>query len=411
MTSRFEALQRRLDARIDWEKLDRSKGWRVDLAPIRDLVERLGRPDRALRVVHVAGSKGKGSTASLVAAGLRRAGHRVGVFASPHVETIRERISMGDGPLGEDAFAAAGETVLDAIEAAPEGAAAREASWFDVMCATALVAFQSAGAEWAVLEVGLGGRLDSTNVIDVPEVAVVTMIALEHTAVLGDTHAKIAAEKGGIIKAGGLVVSGCPPDGEAGRTLAGIAAERGSEIVFVQADGEATFEARNREVACAVLAALGSDPGLLDDETTREARLPGRQEHRVRGGVDVVLDGAHVDESVAQLVEESVRARGAGFVAVVAVHREKDAAALLAPLARTCALVVATSVPKSRVHGTADGVADAARRHGLDVATIADPLQALDRAVEEARQRGAWVLATGSLYLVGALRAATEPPA
>ena len=158
----------------------------------------------------------------MIGGGLRASGAHVGVFASPHVETIRERISLGDGPLGEAEFTEAGMHVLDVIEEAPNGAPAREASWFDVMAAMALVAFRRANCDWAVLEVGLGGRLDSTNVIDAPEVCVITMIALEHVRILGDTKAKIAREKGGIIKPKGRVVTGCAPTSEAGKVLAAV---------------------------------------------------------------------------------------------------------------------------------------------------------------------------------------------
>ena len=188
----------RLDARIDWERRDRSAGWRVDLDPIHDLLVRTGRPDRGFRICHVAGSKGKGSVASLIAAGLRRAGRRVGVYASPHVERIHERIALDGTPIDDAGLVRALTAALDAVEEAErDGGAAAGASWFDIVTAAALCAFRDAGVDWAVLEVGLGGRLDSTNAIDPPALAVVMTIALEHTAILGSTLAEIAAEKGG----------------------------------------------------------------------------------------------------------------------------------------------------------------------------------------------------------------------
>lgn len=407
--SRFEALVARLNARIDWEKLERGAGWKVDLAPARDLLERLGRPDRAFKVVHVAGSKGKGSTAAMIAAGIGRAlgPGAVGVYASPHVETIRERVSIGGAPVGEEAFADALEEVLEVADGAPEGAPCRDASWFDLMTAVGLVAFRSAGVRWAVLEVGLGGRLDSTNAIEASEVAVITTIALEHTKVLGGTHAAIAREKAGIIRSGGRVVTGCAAGSDAGRAIADVAEERGAPLRFAHDPADRTFEERNLRVARAALEEAGLDSALLDAAAVRAARLPGRMEARLLGGVRVLLDGAHVPESLAEVVRAGIERFGPDFVAVVAAHKEKDVAALLAPIVAAGAPVVATAIPGSRVHRTADEIADIARAaHGVRAEAAPDPVAALALAARRASGQS-WVLATGSLYLVAAVRGAT----
>ena len=407
--SRFEALVARLNDRIDWEKLERGAGWKVDLAPARDLLDRLGRPDEGLRIVHVAGSKGKGSTSAMVAAGIARAlgPGAVGVYSSPHVETIRERIAIDGAPIGEGAFADALEAVLDAADGAPDAAPCRGASWFDLMTGVGLVAFRAAGLRWAVLEVGLGGRLDSTNAIRASEVAVVTTIALEHTKVLGDTHAAIAREKAGILRPGGRAVTGCAPDSDAGRAIAEVAAALGASLRFAHDPADRSFEDRNARVARAALGEAGFDPALLDDAAIRGARLPGRMEERRFGEVPVLLDGAHVAESLAEVVAAGVERLGPRFVAVVAVHREKDAARLLAPIVAAGASIVATDVPGSRVHRTAREIADVARSgHGVEVDVAPDPTAALAEAAGRASGHG-WVLATGSLYLVGAVRSAT----
>ena len=184
----FSATLARLNARINWERRDRSKGWRVDLAPIAALLRALDEPQMGYHLVHVAGSKGKGSVSSLVSQALRLGGERVGTYGSPHVESITERVRIDGDCIGEAELGVAIESVLAVVEAAEaKGDVAGEASWFDIMTAAALVAFRSASVSYAVLEVGLGGRLDSTNVIPSPAVAVVTTIALEHTEILGST--------------------------------------------------------------------------------------------------------------------------------------------------------------------------------------------------------------------------------
>lgn len=411
--SRIEAVLARLDARIDWERRDRGAGWRVDLAPMTDLVERLGRPDRAVRVVHVTGSKGKGSVSSMIAAALRLGGATVGVYGSPHVERINERVRLGGAPIADEAFARAAARALDAAEDAErEGRDGAGASWFDIVTATALEAFRDEGVDWAILEVGLGGRLDSTNVVEAPEVCVVTTVELEHTAILGSTRGAIAREKGGIFKRGAQLVTGCEAGSEAGDVLEELAASAGGVLEFAHDPADRSFEERNARVARAVLARLetsGATPAPLDAAALEAARLPGRMEARRVGGVEVVLDGAHVASSVEGAVREASAARTGAFAALVAVHREKDAAALLAPLAGA-SLLVATTIPGSGVHLAAEEVAVAAEALGIRVETIGEPRDAMARAAGwAAGAAGRWVLGVGSLYLVGAVRGATEP--
>ncbi len=430
--SAIAAALARLDAHINWERRDRSSGWRVDLAPMQDLMARLGRPDRSFRVVHVAGSKGKGSVSSLLASGLGEGGHRVGVFASPHVERVHERIRIGASWIDDAALEVALTAVLDAADAAAtEGSPGGEASWFDLVTAAAFVAFRNAGLEWAVVEVGLGGRLDSTNVIDPPEVAVVTSIALEHTAILGDTHALIAREKGGIIKAGSCLVTGCAEASEAGRVLAELAAERAVPSSCAYDPIDATFEARNLRTARAALDVLGGrgvrsvsgerscGADWLTPERVRAARLPGRMERRRFQGVDVILDGAHVAESIELALAQGRATCGSSPVVVVAIHREKSPELLLAPLVQGVAHVVATTLAASGVHRPTEELVAACRALGLSVTAVPEPLEALRVAARRAgpsdAQKGpeegdGWVFVTGSLYLVGAVRGALDPP-
>ncbi|HXE23308.1 MAG TPA: bifunctional folylpolyglutamate synthase/dihydrofolate synthase, partial [Roseiarcus sp.] len=179
---------RRLDALTDWERRPRGK-MRVGLEPMIDLAQRLGDPQKSFRSIHVAGTKGKGSVSALIEAALVRAGLSVGRYASPHVERLTERVSLDSREIGEAALARALERALDAYEAARAASTpAAGATWFDLLTAAAFLIFAETEREWAVVEVGLGGRLDSTNIVN-GEIAVVTNIGLEHTEILGKTRA------------------------------------------------------------------------------------------------------------------------------------------------------------------------------------------------------------------------------
>jgi len=419
----LELALKRLEARINWERKDRSSGWRVDLAPIEDLVARAGFPSRGYGLCHVAGSKGKGSVANLIAAGLERVALRVGVFGSPHVERINERIRVDGQPISDEALAAALTAALQLVSEAEEAqTVGAEASWFDIVTLAGLLAFQEAHVDWAVLEVGLGGRLDSTNVIDAPDLSVVTSIALEHTAILGDTLGAIAREKGGIVKAGSLLVTGTPPGGEAHGVLAEIAAAHAVEHVVAWSDADQTFEEANARVARAALDLLGRrveglSGDLLTPEVTAGARLPGRMEWFDLDGTAVLLDGAHVASSMELALAEALSKRAGPWGAVLAVHGEKDVSELVAPMARRgLQRVFATTVPGSGVHHPAAAVAEAASAHGLEVEVHDSPEEALEAALSwtlswvtgsssvRDRDDPACVMVTGSLYLVGALR-------
>ncbi|QDV09576.1 Folylpolyglutamate synthase [Planctomycetes bacterium Poly30] len=408
----FDATVARLNARINWERRDRSTGWRVDLDPVTALLGELGDPQMGFRLVHVAGSKGKGSVSSLVSHALIAAGERVGTYGSPHVESITERVRLDGNNIDESALGVALTAVLDVVEAEQAaGRVAGEASWFDIMTAAALVAFRNAGVTFAVLEVGLGGRLDSTNVIPSPEVAVVTTIALEHTNILGKTHGAIAREKGGIVKSGCHFVSGCDPDSEAGLVLQGIASERGvAGYTMAWSPEDRTFEEVNVRIARAVIEALRERRAVdaqVDGNVIAASRLPGRMERRLFEDVPVVMDGAHVPNSVEMALQEAMAEHRGPFWAVLAVHHEKDAAALAAPILEHAEGLIATTVPGSGVHFSSAELLE--KLHHPSLVAVEEPREALAEAVRRARAReGGWVFVTGSLYLVGVIRGSLE---
>lgn len=412
---RLEAARTRLDALVDWERRSRS-GMVVSLEPVRDLCARLASPERAFPAVHVAGSKGKGTTAALVESALRLAGVRTGLYTSPHLERLEERLGIGGAEVDGEVLAAALERALAAREAAlSDGGAAREATWFDVLTAAALRILADSRVELAVVECGLGGRLDSTNVVHGP-VTAVTSVYLEHTAVLGPTRAAIALEKAGIVKPGGTVVVGAlGPRDEAAEVVEAVARERGARSVRVEHAPADPLELRNRRLARAILDELERcpDPRLprplaLGPAALAAARLPGRAERRTVGATRVVLDGAHVPESLELLLRDLAAdpALTRRPVVVIGMGREKNALGLLKALIGRTDRVLCSSVGEGPSRG-AEELETLARGLGLDARAMPDPAAALDAAVRIAGT-GGWVLVTGSLHLVGALRRHTR---
>lgn len=424
---RLVAALARLDELINWERRDRG-GWDRSLAPMRDLMDALGDPHELWRGVLVAGTKGKGSVAALVAAALEGAGLEVGLYTSPHVEEINERVRVNGVDVRDDDLAHALEEVLLARETCvARGTAGQASTWFDCMTAAAFVCFGLAEVDWAVVEVGIGGRLDSTRVVEAP-VAVVTNVDLEHTATLGGTRAAIAAEKGAVVRQGGVLVTGVGPEGEdaeAFEVLEALCAERGARLVCVEQRGG--FNERNHALAAAVLAELGQGGALdqdgvplwrshLDALAVERARLPARGERfRVRG-VEVLLDGAHVASSVDQALQTCARIPELGPKpkVLLALGQEKDAAAILKTLLGRVDRCLCTTLDEGRLRSDQD-LAEVAHEVGHDPEAWDDPHEALEEALLDAETNGGWVLVLGSFYLAGALRPTlkrlNDPPA
>ena len=431
-TRGLDAAVARMDALSNWEQRPRRR-MRPSLDPIRDLLARLGDPHAGLWTVHVAGSKGKGSVAALVAAALERGGLATGVYASPHVERMTERVRIRGREVQPDVLAAALEAVLDVRAAATEErTAGQEATWFDTITAAGLLIFAHEEVDWVVAECGLGGRLDSTNVLR-GEVCAVTSIELEHTNVLGGTRALIAGEKAGILEPGSTLVTPLGEEDEAGAVLAERARELGVTVLRPepetgQAGGHgvsAGFQATNRALAELVLAELGRrghaaadgsplGPHLLDAAALEAARLPGRMERfsvptAASGTVQVVLDGAHTPNSVDGCLRalEADPALEGRPVVVLGLAAEKDLGGILKTLVGRVDRVLCTSVGGA-LHRRPDQIEVAARESGLATETAVSPRVALDRALELASadggRGGGWVLVLGSLYLAGELR-------
>jgi dihydrofolate synthase / folylpolyglutamate synthase len=414
----------RLDALTNWENRPRS-AMRVGLQPMLDLVLRLGDPQKSFRSIHVAGTKGKGSVSALIETALVRAGIRVGRYASPHVERITERVSLEGRDIDEASLARALDKALDAYEAARKAqTAGAGATWFDLLTAAAFVVFAETRREWAVVEVGLGGRLDSTNIV-MGEVAVVTNIGLEHTEILGHTRAAIAGEKVGILKPGAVLVTSLDPSDEAGRVLESRAETLGAPVVRPPPSTSPTIEGSNVALAGAVLDQLGklgvrapavgdADVGawLIDSKTRAAARLPGRMERfaieTASGRLGVVLDGAHVPFNIEAVLSDLARAPefSTSCIAIVALAADKDAKGFVAELGKRASTIVFTDLPGSSRSRPPDELQRIAASLGLKSEAEPDAKRALNRATALATGAKTWLLVTGSLYLVGALRGA-----
>lgn len=408
---------RALDALVDWERRERS-AMHVDTRPVRDLLKRLGHPERRFRTVHVAGTKGKGSVCALVEAGLRRAGHVTGRYASPHVERVNERIVLNGREIGDEALAGSLFDALaarrDAVAAGTEG---RDASWFDLWTAAAFMCFAKHHVAWAVVECGLGGLRDSTNVLD-SDVAVLTNVDLEHTALLGDSREAIAREKLGILRPGRTLITGVSRDTPLGRLVGDVARSQGVRVVHSETKHRASLLSKNIRIADDVLALLQAP--RLNAAAIEDARLPGRQEtffvpRQPQGAsgseVPVVLDGAHVAASLSAVLcdlRRDPRIQGPCTV-VMGLGADKDMdrmlAALLSLKDRGVLVITTASRQGPPVRSPAE-LAREARRQGLPAFDIEDPHKALRQAIGGA-YRGStagWVLVTGSLHVIGAVR-------
>ncbi len=382
------------------------------------LSRELGHPERSYPVVHVAGTNGKGSVSAMLERILREAGCRTGLYTSPHLVRLGERVQVDRRELAEDEIVAYVDELQPA--AARVGALGPDyhPSFFEFMTAMAFLQFARHRVDVAVVEVGMGGRLDATNVVE-PEVAVVTSIGFDHMEFLGDTLAKIAAEKAGIIKPGRPVVMGrVPPEAEA--VIRRAAEERGAPLVSVRAEfGEdpAAYPRTSLEgdyqrwnAATAVLAARLLRPRFprLDDAVVARAlddvRWPGRWQRTTLDGRELILDASHNPEG-AEVLDANLRrlvARtGRAPVVVTGVLGEYRARAVLAVLARHA----------REIHLVPPHQARACSHEELEAFTPPEARPLLRRTSLEAvfpapgrcgvGAPGDTVVVTGSIYLLG----------
>ncbi len=428
-------VQALLDRRINYEADRQIPAERIfTLDRMVRCVEALGRPDRAFRTIHVTGTKGKGSVSRMLAALLRATGTRVGLYTSPHIEQLCERIDVDGAPVSEQTFVAAFNELRPFLEGA-----GKELTHFELLTAAAFCAFRTEQVDWAVIEVGIGGRLDATNVI-LPEACVMTNVDYDHMDLLGDTLEQIAFEKAGIIKPKVPVVVGAMGDGPRAVILA-RAAELDAPVFLLGHDYEAreftrtgyrgtcslrvtkklwqnitlncpaAFMATNAAHAMAAFQTLCQRkclPGLTEDQVRRTleaVRLPTCCEV-FPGRPTVVIDGSHNAMAAASLAT-IVRTvfEGRDRVLVVGVPRDdKEVWKLIAHFADCGAQrVIFTRYPGTRATPPEELVPLWRRRSPAQAEVIEQPEQALARAVKVAGGQGV-VVVTGSLRLAGVLR-------
>jgi dihydrofolate synthase/folylpolyglutamate synthase len=416
---------------IDWLYGLQHFGIKLGLDNIRVLLELLHHPERAYKCIHVAGTNGKGSVAAMADAILTAAGVRSGLFTSPHLVRPNERIRIGGREIADDYLHQLLREMRSTIEAAlSSGELESQPSFFEVITATALEAFAKEGMQTAILEVGLGGRLDATNAVDA-DVCVVVSIGLDHTKTLGPTLELIAGEKAGIIKPGRPVVSGvvqpraievlqqaCSDHGAAlihARSVVRLVSEKNDR--FTLATSRCTYQGLhcalpgrhqidNAMVALAACELLAARIGLtLDVDAVRNGlasiHWPGRLQwiEPANGWPRLLLDGAHNPAGVAAVASYLRSRQGPRPVLMFGATSGKPLDKLLAPLAGLVDGVVFTRPPVERGLDPEE-VASAASGLFQPVEAIPDPAEALNRA---GRLAGGdrYVLVTGSLYLVG----------
>lgn len=436
--------------RIDYERTAAGDYGPADLRlePMRELLERLGDPLADLRVIHVAGTKGKGSTAAMIASMLTSAGYRTGLYSSPHLYRVEERMAVDARIASAAEFVSLVQAVqphVEAMDAAggrtPGG---RGPTYFDLTTAMALLHFRRKRANAAVLEVGLGGRLDSTNVC-LPLVSVITSISLDHTKQLGDTLAAIAGEKAGIVKPGVPVVSGVTPP-EPRDVIRRIADERRAPLIELERDftfdyepprglqkspalGLVTYrraasgtrfdklamappgrhQAANAAIALATVELLRERGWSVPDAAIRQGlvgvRCPARVEVISRRPL-VVLDAAHNEASARALVESLTECFDAARrVLVFATTLDKDYRAMLRILLPACDEVILTRYQSNPRGVPVDDLAAVCRELGHDFRTAPDAPSAWGMARASAAP-GDMICIAGSFYLASEMRAA-----
>lgn len=418
------------------------------LERIAHLLELLGNPQAGLRVVHVGGTSGKGSTAVFIAHILTAAGYRVGLHTSPHLQILNERHQINGQMIPTSRLAALWQQMKPAVEQMRREFPFGAPSYFEAQFALSCLWFAAENVDVAVIEVGLGGLLDATNVLpaDVARVAVLTNVGLDHTEILGDTVEKIAQDKSGIFKAGQIVISGCSqPSVQAivaekctavGATLwqlgrdfpVPVPVPQSDQYRFGLPDGHSVtshiglpgkFQAQNGGVALAAITAVARQLNLTIPPSALQtglqtASLPGRVE-QIQANPTVILDGAHNPDKIGAAASVLAGRRKGRVVTVLAIKAGKAAEEILtAVVALSDALIVTRflekglwrAMPPEELAAQAQAIAP-----HLPVTIEPDPLAATQQALTlagDAPENLVWV--TGSLYLVGDVRALWQEP-
>jgi dihydrofolate synthase/folylpolyglutamate synthase len=438
------AIQSRQDAisflysRIDYERISASlSASDFKLDRMRNLLARIGDPHLRTPVVHIAGTKGKGSTAGMIAGGLRAAGYRVGLFTSPHIDRFEERVQIDGTPIDSELLV----SVVSRLQAVTLQIDSEEGglnpTFFELTTALAWLAFLERQVEIAVLEVGLGGRLDSTNLCR-PAVTVITTISRDHTHILGSRIEEIAAEKAGILKPGVPVVSGVSSpravpviedtaaklrcnltqidrdfrlDPASGSSIA-VCRKDGSESLRLEVGGTRHQE-RNAATACVALQTLRASGWDIPDDAIQSGIQGGRPDCRlqvVSRDPTILIDAAHNWASAGALTQTLAAFREQYRVLVFSTSRDKDAGGLLRRLLPHFHSVVLTEFQSSP---RSTPVSELAVVHGRITAQSAHLCTKPGDAIQMARAlcpRDGLICVAGSFFLAAEIRAELQNP-
>ena len=392
-----------------------------NLDRMRALMAALGNPERRYPILHVAGTKGKGSTCALMASALTAAGYRTGLYTSPHLQDFVERIQIDGQPVSHAGLAELVEQVKPAVAKIPQ------LTTFEITTALGFLYFARQKVDAAVIEVGLGGRLDATNVVT-PRVAVITSLSYDHMAVLGNTLTLIAGEKAGILKPGIPAVSS-PQEAEALFVLERVAKERGTPLTLVGRD--LPFEPQQHSLdgqtfiilhsafripllgshqvvnAATAYAALQASRLNVPEDAIRQGfagvRWPCRFEV-VRREPPVVLDSAHNTDSFQKLRQTlDDYLPGRGVILIFGASEDKDVAGMLAALQGRLSLVLATKADHPRALDPGKLV-ETAGRLGIPAEAAESVETALARALELSKKDGSIVLSAGSMFVTAEVK-------
>lgn len=406
-------------------------------AHTRELLRRLGEPQNNYKVIHVAGSNGKGSVCAFIDSILRAAGKRVGLFTSPHLMCIEERFQVGGQPCGRECFVQAAQKVQWAVDSMVQQGMPHP-SFFEYVFAIGMLIFAGYQAEYVVLETGLGGRLDATNIVESPLLTVITSISLEHTEILGDTVVKIAAEKAGIIKPGVPVVYDASHP-EAGKVIADFADRQkcavypvfpdkvkillntAKKIAFSYDSGydgtvtkfeipfAAPYQAQNAAVALQAVGCIAQSEGVPQTAVRQgltDVRWKGRMQ---QVSPDVYFDGAHNSDGITRFLEAAGQVARSPAVLLFAMVKDKDYMRAAEELLQkgNWEEIIITSVPGSRgadcqMLAEVFGQMVQKNKQTVKITGIEETEEAYTYALS-AKKPGQILFCAGSLYLIGAL--------
>lgn len=441
MCNECEAQSMEYEAAADYLSSLTRFGMKPGLERTKALLRAMGNPERNMAHIHIAGTNGKGSVAVMLESALREAGHTTGLFTSPHLKQYTERIRVRGNEISKRQFAELIAEMAPEVERLGEDDAIGTPTEFEVLTAACFTWFMRSGVDIAVVETGLGGTYDSTNVI-YPKVSVITHIAMDHMDKLGNTLREVAANKAGIIKRGTPVVT-APQDPEAMSVLAAKARDVGAKLTAVGADVPyelvsmnlsgttvdvdapklgrlrlrtplvGRHQATNCATAVAALDALAGVRGVSPHLSAiyrgiEKARHPGRFEVVQELPYTVILDGAHNPDGAANLgaTLHDVACGVEPRVMVFGASRDKPVREMLKWLAPEVDVMIATAASSTRM-GAYDPceVAAIASEMGMEAHVVVPALRAVEAGMETARNIGArLLLVAGSLYLVGEVR-------